>query len=123
MIGSRRRHRWLMGAYMFGVLLAIAAAWIPSFLCRAGGVVLFVGLMHMILRRQAAFRKGVEKESLLHYAPFLVGTNLIWMGLPWPVDAMSKAWADCLFLAGSVALLSGLSIYNEFRLAHAAKRA
>jgi hypothetical protein len=124
----RRRHRWLMGAYIFGAVLAIAVAWFPSFMCRAGSAVLLVGLIHMIWQRQIALQKGQQaqarlQQSMLHYAPFLVGTNLIWMGLPWPVDALSKASADCLFLGGSVALLSGMYVYNQFRLVQAAKRA
>jgi hypothetical protein len=79
--------------------------------------------MYMIWQRKATFPKGLEGQSLVHYAPFLVGTNLIWMGLPWPVDVMAKAWSDCLFLAGSVVLLSTLYLYNHLLHAQAAKRA
>ena len=101
-------HRWLTGVYVFGVLLAVAVAWFPSFMSRAGSVVLFVGLMRMIWQA----RKHSVPRSPLHYLPFLVGANLIWMGLPLPVDAMTEAWADCLFLVLSVALLGGLHVYN-----------
>jgi hypothetical protein len=101
-------HRWLTGVYVVGALVAVVVAWFPSFMCRAGSAVLFVGLMRMIWQN----RKNPPRQSPLYYVPFLVGTNLIWMGLPLPVDVMTKAWADCLFLAATVALLGGLYAYN-----------
>jgi peptidoglycan/LPS O-acetylase OafA/YrhL len=117
MTSFERKHHWLMTVYGFGALVALAVAWIPSFMCRSGSAVLVVGLLHMMWQRRNAVRKGLEEQakvhaSLLHYAPFLVGTNLIWMGLPLPVDAMTKAWADCVFLAGSIGLLSVIYVYN-----------
>jgi hypothetical protein len=105
-------HRWLIGAYSFGAALAVAVAWFPSFMCRAGRAVLFVGLIRMIWQS----RHDTARYSLLFYLPFLVGTNLIWMGLPLPVDTMTKAWADCLFLASTVILLSALHAYNALSL-------
>jgi hypothetical protein len=118
MTGVERRHQWLMAVYSFGAVVAVGVAWFPSFLCRAGGAVLLVGLIHMICQRRSALRKGMVelarlRRSLLHYTPFLVGTNLIWMGLPLPLGAIAKASADLLFLGGSVGLLSVLYIYNN----------
>src|SRR5216110_385083 len=113
-----RRYKWLMMAYIFGGVLAVATAWFPSFMCRAGSAVLLVGLLHMMSQSRRALTKGFEEQrrlrkSALFYAPFLVGTNLIWMGLSLPVDAVSKALADCGFLAATVVLLSGLYAYNH----------
>lgn len=118
MMGAERRHRWLMGVYVFGAVLALVTAQFPSFMCRAGSAVLLSGLAHMTWQRRCALREGHEEQrrlrkSVLYYAPFLVGTNLIWMGLPLPVDAVLKASADCGFLAATVVLLGGLYLYNN----------
>ena len=86
----------------------MAVIWFPSFMCRAGSAALLTGCIYMMWQRRSA----AVPVSVIHYAPFLVGTNLIWMGLPWPVDVMTKAWADCLFLASSVGLLSIVYICN-----------
>jgi len=118
MTGVERKHQCLMAIYGFGVVVAASMAWFPSFLCRAGSAVLLVGLIHMIWQRRCALHKGLEElarlcSSLLHYAPFLVGTNLIWMGLPLPLDGVAKASVDLLFLAGTIGLLSVLYVYNN----------
>ena len=111
------RDRWIVVVYIFGAAVALAAAWFPSFLCRAGSAVLLVGLIHMIWQRHSARRQGVEaqnklRRSVLYYVPFLVGANLLWMGLPFPVEAMAKAWSNFAFLGGSVLSLAGTYIYN-----------
>ena len=121
MPGVERRHKWLMMAYIFGAVTALAVAWFPSFMCRAGSAVLLVGLLHMMSQSRRALRGGFEEQrclrrSPLFYAPFLVGTNLIWMGLPLPVDAVSKALADCAFLVLTVVLLGVLYAYNNCAL-------
>jgi hypothetical protein len=118
MTGAERRYRWLMMVYIFSAMVAVAVAWFPAFLCRAGSAVLLVGLMHMMWQSHCAVRKGIEeqkrlRQSALFYAPFLVGTNLIWLGMPLPVDAVSKALLDCAFLAATVVLLGGLYAYNS----------
>ena len=118
MTGAERRYRWLMVVYIFGALVAMGVACFPSFLCRVGSAVLLIGLGHMMWQSHCARRKGFQeqkrlRQSVLFYAPFLVGTNLIWMGLSLPVDAVSKALADCGFLAATVVLLSGLYAYNH----------
>ena len=111
------RHRWLMAVYILGASLALATMWFPSFLCRAGSAVLLVGFGHMIWQRRCALRKGPDaqiklRRAVLYYVPFLNGANLLWMGLPVPVEPMAKAWSNCAFLAGSVLLLAGTYIYN-----------
>jgi len=108
----------MMLVYISGAILAIAVAWFPSFLCRAGSAVLLIGVIQMIWQSHCALRQGFEAQtrlrtSVLFYAPFLVGTNLIWMGLPLPIDPVRKALADCAFLVFTVILLSGLYIYNH----------
>jgi len=118
MTGAERRYRWLTVVYIFAAGVGIAVAWFPSFLCRAGSAVLLIGLTHMMWQSRSALRKGFEaqkrlRQSVLFYAPFLVGTNLIWMGMALPVDAVSKALLDCAFLAATVVLLGGLYVYNS----------
>lgn len=117
MSSLNRRHRWLMGVYFFGAAVAVTVAWFPSFFCRAGSAVLLVGFGHMIWQRRSALREGFDAQvrlsrSVLYYVPFLTGANLVWMGLPIPVEPIAKAWSHCAFLAGTVLLLAGTYIYN-----------
>jgi hypothetical protein len=112
MTGVERKHRWLLLAYIFAAAVAVAAVWFPSGLCRVGSAVLLVGLAHMTWQSRNALRTA-SRRSVLFYAPFLVGTNLIWMGLPLSVDPVSEALADCGFLIGSVVLLGALYVYNN----------
>ena len=111
MTGAEKRHCWLMIVYSFGALIAIAVAWFPAFLCRAGSGILLVGLANMIWQSRNARRQS--PRSVLFYAPFLAGTNLIWMGLSLPVDAVSKALADCAFLGLTTLLLALVYVYNS----------
>ena len=52
-------------------------------------------------------------QSLIYNLPFVVGTNLFFMGLPGTGSAESKAWLDCYFLLGSVAFLFGCYFANQ----------
>lgn len=114
---ANRQHRCLIIVYLLGICVSLAVAWFPSFLCRAGSGVLLIAFAHMIWQRQSALRKGPIaqlrlRRSALYYVPFLAGANLVWMGLPAPIQPMAKAWSNCAFLAGSVLLLAGAYLYN-----------
>jgi hypothetical protein len=141
LIGLDERVRKSASVVIFGYSAGIAGAlllyaFFPFGLSRIGSAIIIIALAHMIWNVHQASGEAVRRsrppiedslleklgmveaqirlvQSVLHNVPFVVGTNLFWMGLPGTGSAESKAWQDCWFLLATVILFSSFYIVNQ----------
>ena len=115
----------------FGLLL-----FFPFPLSRAGGAILVMALLYMVLKVRATTRRNCHKpgadqsdaasetltkvaaqielcQSVFYNLPFLVGANLFFMGLPGPGSEEGKARLNCLFLAATVMVFTASYFLNQ----------
>ncbi len=119
---------WLYWAAFPGALVFVLT---PFPLSRIGGILLLFALTNVMaklngLRRRTKQARAVRDGALLVIAhriesqrsafynlPFLVGANLVFMGLPMTENPVTEAWYDCLFLAVSVMLMAACYMFNQ----------
>jgi hypothetical protein len=132
-----KRSSLVTRAYSAALLMAVALCWFFPFpISRVGSVVLTVALAYMIGKFREAGRSAwvsgssavtpplqwelakIDAQvrllrSAIYYLPFVVGINLFWTGLPGPGTSEQKALLDCIFLAATVMIFTGVYLLNQ----------